>query len=63
MEEFYTLQEIATMLKMHIETVRELVRRKELTAYKVGKRDYRVKKADFDKFMATRKTTENDTES
>ncbi len=62
MEEFYTLQEIATMLKMHIETVRELVRRKELTAYKVGRRDYRVKKTDFDKFMATRKTTENDSE-
>jgi excisionase family DNA binding protein len=60
LEEFYTLQEIADMLKMHIETVRELVRKKELTAYKIGKRDYRVKKSDFDKFMQGRKTTEGD---
>jgi excisionase family DNA binding protein len=62
LEEFFTLQEIADMLKMHIETVRELVRRKELAAYKVGRRDYRVKKSDFDKFLAGRKTTENEGE-
>lgn len=59
MEEFYTLQEIADMLKMHIESVRELVRRKELPAYRVGRRDYRVKKADFEEFMRTRKTTDD----
>lgn len=57
LEEFYTLQEIADMLKMHIETVRELVRKKELTAYKVGKRDYRVRKVDFEAFLDKRRTT------
>jgi excisionase family DNA binding protein len=59
-EEFYTLQQIADMLQMHPETVRELVRRKELAAYKVGRRDYRVRKVDFDKFMEQRRTIDDD---
>lgn len=56
LEEYYTLQEIAAMLKLHIATVRELVRQKKLIAYKVGKRDYRVRKADFEQFMEKRRT-------
>jgi excisionase family DNA binding protein len=62
LEEFYTLQEIADMLKMHIESVRELVRRKELPAYRtgIGRRDYRVKKSDFEEFLQKRKTIGGD---
>ena len=56
LEEFYTLAEVAEMLKMHIETVREFVRKKELPAYKMSKRDYRVSKADLDEFLRKRRT-------
>jgi excisionase family DNA binding protein len=53
--EWLTLQEIADELKLHIETVRERVRTKRLTAYRVG-RDYRVKRSDLDKFLEERRT-------
>jgi excisionase family DNA binding protein len=53
--EWLTLQQIADELQLHIETVREWVRMKRLTAYKVG-RDYRVKRADLDKFLEERRT-------
>ncbi len=53
--EWLTLQDIADELKLHIETVREWVRTKRLTAYRVG-RDYRVKRADLDKFLEERRT-------
>jgi excisionase family DNA binding protein len=53
--EWLTLQEIADELKLHIETVREWVRTKQLPAYRVG-RDYRVKRADLDKFLKERRT-------
>jgi putative molybdopterin biosynthesis protein len=62
LDTFYTLQEIADMLKMHIATVRELVRKGELAAYKVGKRDYRVSKTDFEAFLARHRTDGNDLE-
>jgi len=56
LEEYLTLQEIADELKVHIETVREWVRNKQLPAYRFG-RDYRVERTDYDKFKAERRTT------
>jgi len=53
--EWLTLQQIADELQLHIETVREWVRTKRLNAYRVG-RDYRVKRADLDKFLEERRT-------
>ena len=53
--EWLTLQDIADELKLHIETVREWVRTKRLTAYRVG-RDYRVKRSDLDRFLEERRT-------
>lgn len=58
MEEFYTLEELSELLKMHIESIRKLIRSKELPAYKIGKRDYRVSKADLDEFLRKRRTTD-----
>jgi excisionase family DNA binding protein len=58
-DEWLTLAQIAEELKLHIETVREWVRTKRLTAYRVG-RDYRVKRADLDKFLEERRTKPND---
>jgi excisionase family DNA binding protein len=62
-EKFYTLQQVADMLQMHIETVRELVRNKELIAYKINRRDYRVSKADLEEFLRKRRTTDTTDEN
>jgi excisionase family DNA binding protein len=58
-EEWLTLQQIADELQLHIETVRDWVRTKRLAAYKVG-RDYRVKRADLNKFLEERRTKPDD---
>jgi excisionase family DNA binding protein len=57
MQPWLTLEQIAEELQIHIETVRNLVRDKKLPAYKVG-RVYRVKRDDFEKFLAERRTTD-----
>ena len=59
LDEWVTLQDIADELKLHIETVREWVRTRRLTAYKVG-RDYRVKRSDLNKFLEERRTRGED---
>jgi excisionase family DNA binding protein len=51
-----TLQDIADELKVHVETVREWIRNKQLVAYKFG-RDYRVKREDFEQFVKERRIT------
>ena len=57
MQPWLTLEQIAEELQIHIETVRTWVRDKKLPAYKVG-RVYRVKRDDFEKFLAERRTTD-----
>ena len=57
--EWLTLQQIADELQLHIETVREWVRTKRLTAYRVG-RDYRVKRTDLNEFLEERRTKPDD---
>jgi len=54
-DQWLTLEQIAEELKLHIETVRTLVRTKQLPAYKVG-RAYRVKRSDYEAFLAKRRT-------
>ncbi len=57
MQPWLTLEQIAEELQIHIETVRGWVREKKLPAYKVG-RVYRVKRADFERFLEERRTTD-----
>ena len=49
-EEFLTVEEIAKILKVSDTTVRGFIRSKKLRGAKFG-RDYRVRKADFDRFV------------
>jgi len=55
-EELLTLQQVADELQLHIGTVREWVREEKLPAIKLSKREYRVTRADLNKFLAERKT-------
>ncbi len=56
-KDWYSPQEIAGMLGLKVDTIREYIRKKELPAYKFG-RDYRVKKEDYEEWLKKRRTTE-----
>jgi len=49
-EEYYTIEEVAKMLKVVYLTVYRWIQDGKLTAYKAGKQ-YRVKKIDLENFM------------
>ena len=49
-EQYYTIEEVAKMLKVAYLTVYRWIREGKLVAYKAGKQ-YRIKKADLDKFI------------
>jgi excisionase family DNA binding protein len=56
-KEWYSPQEIADLLDLKVETIREYIRKRELIAYKFG-RDYRVKREDYEAWLEKRRTTE-----
>lgn len=56
MPNYYTCEEIAQMYKVKVITVWDWIRRKKLSAIKIG-RDYRVKPDDLEKFEKERRTT------
>jgi excisionase family DNA binding protein len=51
-EEFLTVSEIAETLKLNPQTVRNWIDRDELPALRVGSRRVRVRKSDFEAFLA-----------
>lgn len=58
---FYTVDEIAEMLQVSIDTVRNWINRKKnkLPAFKIG-REWRVQREDFEQFIRERKNTNDD---
>jgi len=54
MEEFYSTRQISKMLAVKGITVRRWIAKGLLPAFSLGK-EYRIKKADFDKFLEKRK--------
>lgn len=56
MPKYYTCEEIAEMYKVKTLTVWDWIRRKKLSAIKIG-RDYRVTLDDLKKFEQDRRTT------
>ena len=58
---FYTVDDIAQLLEVGVDTVRNWINRKKdpLPAYKVG-REWRIKREDFDHFMQERKNTQDE---
>jgi len=46
----YTLEEVAEILRVSVSTVRNLIKRKELTALRVGFQ-LRVRKEDLDSYI------------
>jgi len=57
-KDWYSPQEIADMLGLKVDTIREYIRKKELPAYRFG-RDYRVRKEDYEEWLKKRRTTDD----
>ena len=53
-EIYYTIEEVAKMLKVVYLTVYRWIRSGRLTSYKAGKQ-YRIKQIDLEKFMERKK--------
>lgn len=53
-DKFYTIQEIADILKVDYMTVYRWIRAGRIDAYQVQKQ-YRIKESDFEKFMEANK--------
>ncbi len=53
-DKYYTIQEIASMLKVNYMTVYRWIRAGKLEAYQIQKQ-YRIREADFKKFMEASK--------
>jgi len=54
-QDFLTVEQVAKNLLVSEETVRDWIKKKQLVAYKVG-RDFRIDKADYEKFLRERRT-------
>ncbi len=54
-DEIYTVQEVAQQMKVSERTVRNWIEKEGLPAFPIGKRGYRVAKADLDRWVEARK--------
>ena len=57
MDEFLTVNEIAELLKLNPQTVRNWIDERSLAAVRVGPRRVRVRRSDLDEFLASGRTT------
>jgi len=53
---FYTTEEVADILKVHVKTVREMIKSKRLKAVKVGK-EYRITDEQMRQYVEENKTS------
>lgn len=54
-DEFLTVREIAELLKLNDQTVRNMIDRGEIPAVRVGSRSVRVMRSDLDAFLGERR--------
>lgn len=54
-DEFLTVAEVAQLLKLNPQTVRNVIDRGELPAIRVGSRRVRIQRSDLDAFLAERR--------
>jgi excisionase family DNA binding protein len=60
-DEFISVEEAAKRLGLHPDSIRRFIRNKELKAFRFGG-VYRIKKVDFEEFIKTHSTMEDDDE-
>jgi len=52
---FYTTEEVADLLKVHVKTIREMIKSKRLQAIKVGQ-EYRITDEQIREYIENNKT-------
>jgi excisionase family DNA binding protein len=55
-EHFMTVEQCAKQLGVSSDFIRRLIRDKQLPAYKVGKKEYRIRTEAWEKFLEERRT-------
>ncbi len=55
-EQLLTVEQVANIMQVHVETVRVWIRNGDLVAVDIGK-EYRVTRADLNKYIEERKTS------
>jgi excisionase family DNA binding protein len=58
-EEFLSIEDVATLLKLKEETIRQYIRNGDLQAYKFG-HVLRVKRTELDEFIEKRRTRKDE---
>lgn len=54
-QDFYTVEELAKKLRVHVMTVYRYIKAGKLDAHKIGK-EFRIKKTEFNKFLQLTRT-------
>jgi excisionase family DNA binding protein len=57
LEKLLSTQEAADILGVHVQTIRQFIRRGELPAVEISARLYKIRPEDLEKFIEDRKTT------
>lgn len=60
-DEFISVEDAAKRLGLHPDSIRRFIRNRELKAFRFGG-VYRIKKTDFEEFIKTHSTIEDDYE-
>jgi excisionase family DNA binding protein len=51
-DEMFTAQEVATIMKVSLKTVRTWVKEGKIATIPIGKKEYRISRTDLDAFIA-----------
>jgi excisionase family DNA binding protein len=54
--EYLKVEEVATLLRVHVRTVRDWIQRGEIQAYKIGK-EWRIRRDDLERAMQARRVS------
>ena len=57
LEKLLSTQEAADILGVHVQTVRQYIKRGELPAVKISPRLYKIRPEDLERFIEEKKTT------
>jgi len=57
LEKLLSTQEAADILGLHVQTVRQYIRRGELPAVKISPRLYKIRPEDLERFIEDKRTT------
>ena len=61
-EELLTIEQVASELQLHPDTVRRYIRERKLKAVRIASTALRVRRSELDRFLQERETDSEDTE-